>query len=170
MHCSEFVSHYSAFRDRVIADQGLLLALDDHLDQCATCTKYHASVSRGVDLLRFHDAIEPSSEFRRRLRGRIAESQWSDTVMPGSASVAAALMFASALTLGAYEVSQRGHNGKAVAEVSRPPAAMPYAANPRLFPESDFTLAAFKHRAPRQTVEVVERAPGALGGWASLPR
>ena len=172
MHCSEFLSHYSAFRDGVIADPQLQGALEQHLAACANCTRYHRSVARGVDLLRFQDAIEPSPDFRRRLHGRLVAASVNETVMPGRASIAAALMFASALTLGVYEISQRhGRSaGTVVARASRPPAQMPYAVAPRQWPESDFTLAAFKHRAPQEPVEVVERTPVALGAWTSLPR
>ena len=171
MNCSDFLSHYSAFRDRVSADPELLLALESHLADCPTCNRYHNSVNRGVELLRFQDAVEPSPDFRRRLRGRIAESRVYETVMPGSASVAAALMFASALALGGYEVSQRQVRHKVVVAVHtpQPPARMPYAATPRPLSESDFTLAAFKHHPQRPAVQVLERSPVALGAWTSLP-
>lgn len=172
MRCIDFLSHYSAFRDRVATDAALLRALDDHLAACGNCARYHDSVSRGVDLLKIHHDIEPSPDFRQRLRGRLTR-QANAAVLPGPASVAAALMFASALTLGAYEIS-RGHGRTpvkiAAAPAPQPPAPMPYAAAPRLLPASDFTLAAFKRRAPRPPLEVVERNPVALGAWASLPR
>ena len=172
MHCSEFLSHYSAFRDRVGADAELLLTLELHIAECRQCERYHQSVSRGVEELKFHDALEPSPDFRRRLRGRLAESAANQPVLAGSAGVAAALMFASALALGVYEASvghPRAARPEAVARGQRT-GAMPYAVAPRLLPESDFTLAAFKRRTPRPPVEVVERTPVALGAWTSLPR
>ena len=171
MHCSEFLSHYSAFRDRVGVDQELILALELHLSACPHCTRYHRSVSRGVEVLKLQDAIEPSADFRRRLRGRLAESLTNQPVLPGPASVAAALMFASALALGVYEVSYGNHRVTvATARPARQSTSMPYASHRRIPPESDFTLAAFKRRTARPPVEVVERSPVALGAWTSLPR
>lgn len=171
MHCSEFLSHYSAFRDRVGVDQDLILSLELHLAECSQCARYHQSVSRGVEVLQLHDAIEPSPDFRHRLRGRLAASAANQAVLPGPAGVAAALMLASALALGVYEAAHsRRIGGEPVARAPRTAATMPYAAPRRVLPVSDFTLAAFKRRTPRPPVEVVERTPVALGAWASLPR
>jgi hypothetical protein len=172
MHCLDFIGHYSAFRDRVGADTDLLRELDEHLMSCATCARYHESVRRGVDLLKRHDVLEPSPDFSRRLRGRLAQSFDDAPVLPAPASIAAALMFASALTLGVYEIAARREAPVAVAAVTpvrHPSTTMPYAAQPRVLPASDFTLTAF-HRGPkRPPVLVLEMTPVALGAWASLP-
>jgi hypothetical protein len=176
MRCLDFLSHYSSFRDGLVADGALLRDLEAHLAVCGTCARYHASVTRGVDLLKHAEGIEPSPDFRHRLRGRLAAPAAEAPIFPAPAGVAAALMFTAALTLGAYEISARRDAAAArtglaaVAQpVPPPPATMPYAAATRVPSATDLTLTAFRRRNHHPRT-VVETDPVPLGTWASLPR
>jgi hypothetical protein len=175
MRCLEFLRHYSSFRDGLVADRSFIEAMEAHLATCGTCARYHASVTRGVDLLKRSEGIEPSPDFRRRLRGKLATPSAEAPILPAPAGVAAALMFAAALTLGAYEIGARRTAAvpktlaAAPQPTPRPPATMPYAATTRVPVATDLTLTAFRRRTHR-VYTVVETDPVPLGTWASLPR
>jgi anti-sigma factor RsiW len=84
--CSEFLDRYSDYRD------GLLSALQRaafqaHLTECAACARHDAAVTRGVDLLLKMREIQPSSDFRIRLRRRLLEDEGA--LERGSRSLAA---------------------------------------------------------------------------------
>lgn len=171
MRCNDFLHHYSTFRDGAAPPQ-LRHSMELHLAWCATCARYHEAVRRGVDALKNAGGIEPSADFRRRLHGRLAVDGVA-SIDPAPAGVAAALMFAAALTLGVYEgVIRERHTPPPVTvaiRASRPPSVMPYAAH-RAPPASDFTLSAFRQRGGHAPVVVVDASPVPLGMWASLPR
>jgi anti-sigma factor RsiW len=105
MDCSRFLSHYSEFRDGLITDPLVLLAMERHRRGCRRCARYHAAVSRGVDTLRVLDEIEPSPAFRRELRARLAAAVLSTRGQPAltPAGWAAAVLVAVAGALLVYE-------------------------------------------------------------------
>lgn len=105
MNCSEFLASYSEFRDGVITDPQRLRLLREHYADCLACSRYDASVRHGV---RAVGEIEPSRDFRERLRARIEATagQPMEPVGAGAAGIAAGLMLAAAIALLIYEGSR----------------------------------------------------------------
>lgn len=105
MGCSEFLSHYSEFRDGLITDPRVRLALERHRRACRRCARYHDAVSRGVDALRALDQVEPTPTFRRELRARLAAAVLSAQPQPAltPAGLAAAVLVVVAGALLLYE-------------------------------------------------------------------
>ena len=101
MNCTEFLYSYSDFRDGVITDARKLRYMREHLTRCLACARYDTSVRHGVSAL---GEIEPSADFRERLRQRIAATAGEpmEPIGRGTASVAAALMLAAAVALLIY--------------------------------------------------------------------
>ncbi len=101
MHCSEFLEHYSDFRDARLADPDLARQLRRHLLACPQCTRYDARVSRGVTLLKTLSDLEPSSDFRGNLRDRLLSAPMAEPepIMPASAGLMVALMVATGVAL-----------------------------------------------------------------------
>src|SRR4051794_14967594 len=101
MNCSEFLDSYSDFRDGVITDARKLRGMREHLSRCPACIRYDSSVRHGVSAL---GEIEPSADFRERLRQRIAATAGEpmEPIGRGTASIAAALMLVAAVALLIY--------------------------------------------------------------------
>src|SRR5687767_10637643 len=101
MHCRDFLTSYSDFRDGLISDARVVRRLDRHLATCASCRRYDASVRAGVQALRHAFVeLEPQPHFRERLRERIAAgAEPAMPVTPGAAGLATLLMLAAALAL-----------------------------------------------------------------------
>lgn len=101
MHCSEFLSFYSDYRDGLILDARVVRRLNRHLVTCASCSRYDARVRAGVQALRrAAGELEPRPHFREQLRERIAAgAEPAVPVTPGAAGIATLLMLAAALAL-----------------------------------------------------------------------
>jgi hypothetical protein len=100
MHCTEFLQHYSDFRDARLTDPHVARQMRRHLLGCRKCMRYHAQVLRGVTVFKTLSDLEPSSEFRRNLARRLlAEPIAEQPVMPASAGLMVALMVATGLAL-----------------------------------------------------------------------
>jgi len=101
MHCSDFLSFYSDYRDGLISDARVFRRLNRHIVTCDSCARYDASVRAGVQALRrAAGELEPRPQFRERLRARIAAgAEPAVPVTPGAAGIATLLMLAAALAL-----------------------------------------------------------------------
>lgn len=71
MRCADFLERYSDYCDGLIADPAVQAAIEGHLAGCSRCLRYHARIARGALLLRSAGEVEPSPDFRRRLRERL---------------------------------------------------------------------------------------------------
>jgi len=162
MDCSAFLSKYSEFRDGLITDPGILLALERHRRGCRGCARYHAAVSRGVDALRALDEIEPSPAFRRELRARLAAAVLGARPQPAltPAGLAAAVLVAVAGALLLYEGLVVRRPGSLAAE----PQPMPIViANPSV-PFVSFT----RSDAPLHAPVVVPASSLSVGAEAEI--
>ena len=74
MRCSDFLDHYSDFRDGRVENPVLRRLLLAHVEACRRCTRYHEVIERGLAKLRAAEPVEPSRRFRTALRGRLAVS------------------------------------------------------------------------------------------------
>ena len=72
MRCSDFLIHYSDYRDETVADPTLWRQLVEHISRCRRCARYDTTIERGVSLLRAAKEIEPSAGFRARLSRKLA--------------------------------------------------------------------------------------------------
>ncbi len=172
MRCDEFLRHYYDLRDGRLDDRRLLKQLDRHLARCARCAHYHASLNRGLEVLKDTDEIHPSPGFRTRLEDRIRqEVSIGDPLVPTNLGIAAALLLAAAVGLVFYEglAATPGNAPAAVlaiADSDVPPAAPPTFAAAPLAPRSvDFTLPAFGDTALQ-----FSSSSSPLGTWVSLGR
>ena len=184
MDCSEFLDSYSDFRDGVITDPQRLRLLRDHYARCLSCARYDASVRNGI---RAMGEIEPSADFRERLRARIAATagQPMEPVGPGAAGIAAGLMLAAAVALLIYEGSRRPDQLPVPVAVSAPSPMAEFAATTRPSPIrpvppfvvvnpglpfvsfTDLSVSPF-HTAGSFQFHVESDIP--LGAWTNLPR
>jgi hypothetical protein len=183
MDCSEFLDSYSDFRDGVITDPQRLRLLRDHYARCLSCSRYDASVRNGI---RAFGEIEPSADFRERLRARIAATagQPMEPVGPGAAGIAAGLMLAAAVALLIYEGSRRpgelplpvataapGPVTEFVADRPSPVRPIPpfVVVNPSMpfLSFTDLSVSPF-HTAGSFQFHVQSDIP--LGAWTNLPR
>lgn len=165
MRCTEFLAHYSDYRDGRASDPEMLRALVRHVQRCPRCMRYDAQVARGVLLLRAASDLRPSTHFGRRLRRRIAQDAVAGAPgRTGRPSVMATLTFAAAVVLVIWQTS--GDRGRAA---SPDPVAAPITASSLpalvtpLTPLPSFVVPAFSD---------VWRAPGVtevtLGGWPEV--
>ncbi|MGH7568188.1 MAG: zf-HC2 domain-containing protein [Gemmatimonadales bacterium] len=104
MDCAQFLNRYTDFRDGLISASRERRNFERHLACCARCRDYDAAVRLGVRALQSVETIHPSPDFRRRLERRLdRERAATGPVLAGRAGVAAALLFAVALSLVALE-------------------------------------------------------------------
>ncbi len=124
MTCSNFLTHYTEFRDGLITLPRELRRFQRHLAQCASCRRYDTAVREGVLALQAAQPIEPSPGFRRRLQERLRRERLGEgegegePERPARAGIAAALFVAVALALLAFEGVRRP-------EVARAPVLPP---------------------------------------------
>jgi hypothetical protein len=189
MDCSDFLDSYSDFRDGRITDVRRLRRLHYHLGHCGPCSRYDASVRHGVGAL---GEIDPSPDFRRRLRARIAarddrplyhDDQPMNHFGTG-AGIAAALMLAAAVALLVYSGSDTLTPSSVaastvVADVP-PPSASPEP--PRAYPMvvvnpgvpfvtfTDLSISPFRNAGATTGAEFHVHSDIPLGAWANLPR
>jgi hypothetical protein len=122
MQCNEFLERYSDYRDGRIPDPGFR-AMVSHLALCESCRRFDARVSRGVVVLRSAPELQPSSEFHRRLRERLAhhgDASVTEPLTPVGGRFMAALTVAAALAVVVWRAADRPPE-----DVSPPPAAAP---------------------------------------------
>jgi hypothetical protein len=144
MHCTDFLEHYSAYRDGLVEDQGLLRRLRQHLLVCPQCMRYDARLARGVTVLRSLNEVHPSPRFRRRLAARLAAptTEAEQPVVPAPAGIVAALMLLAAAALFLWHGSSNVPQTEVV-EQAAPPAPV-VVVSPRVpfVGFADFTLPA----------------------------
>ena len=180
MDCSDFLDSYSDFRDGRITDVRRLRRLHYHLGHCGPCSRYDASVRQGVGAL---GEIDPSPDFRRRLRARIAAREEQPMEHIGAvAGIAAALMLAAAIALLVYSGSDTVAPAVAtpavVAEAPassnpEPPRAYPMVVvNPGvpLITFTDLSVSPFRTAGTTTGAEFHVHSEIPLGAWANLPR
>lgn len=92
MHCRNFRSQYSAYRDG--HDPVLAAEMDDHLEGCAACASYDRAVRDGVEALR-EQMVTPSSDFMARLETRLASGEPVPEPIPPRVSTFAATIGAA---------------------------------------------------------------------------
>ena len=174
MHCSEFLRLYSDYRDGLLSDARLVRRLSRHLAACRSCTRYDGSLRAGVQALRRTAVeLEPTPQFRERLRERIAAgAEPAVPVTPGAAGVAALLMLAAALALVILQTTNRpAEPGKPQLASTEPPQAENptpmVVVNPSM-PFVTFTDLATPTFGSTSTYYSSSQAP--IDTWASLPR
>lgn len=128
MHCTEFLSLYSDYRDGLIADLRVSRRVRDHLESCAACRRYDEVIRRGVAVLRGAQINHPSLGCELNLPRQDVE--WVDEAFelrPGRFT--GAVMLAAAIALFVWEGRGAPHDG----EIAGPgviPAAPHAVANP----------------------------------------
>jgi len=182
MDCTDFLDAYSDFRDGRITDVRRLRRLHYHLGHCGPCSRYDASVRHGIRAL---DEIDPSPDFRRRLRARIAakEEQPMEHISAGAAGIAAALMLAAAVALLVYSGSDSvAPPVVAPAVVAEVPPASPSPEAPRAYPMvvvnpgvpfvtfTDLSISPFRTAGATTGAEFHVHSDIPLDAWANLPR
>jgi hypothetical protein len=186
MDCSDFLDSYSDFRDGRITDVRRLRRLHYHLGHCGPCSRYDASVRHGVGAL---GEIDPSPDFRRRLRARLAAPDQPPMEQHGAgAGVAAALMVAAAIALLVYS----GSDSVGSQTIASPAAAPAVVADlppvntdrepPRAYPMvvvnpgvpfvtfTDLSISPFRTAGETTGAEFHVHRDIPLGAWANLPR
>jgi predicted anti-sigma-YlaC factor YlaD len=100
MTCTEFLKHYTEFRDGLLTAPGEARRFGRHLAECSNCRNYEGTLRRGVQALQTVEVLVPSADFRARLESRLR----SEGLVPGPkpsarTGVAAALFIAVAIAL-----------------------------------------------------------------------
>jgi hypothetical protein len=163
MRCTEFLEHYSDYRDGLIDDPALHRALRQHLVECRGCMRYDARIARGALVLRTTGDIEPSGRFRRRLRRRLATAgAVPEPLVAGWPGLMTGLMLTACLALAIW-IWQAGTSPgpqRAAAEPTPPRLAPAVLAHPSVpfVTFTDLSVSAFRTewRAPGITRTAVE--------------
>ncbi|UCF40070.1 MAG: hypothetical protein JSW43_10045 [Gemmatimonadota bacterium] len=152
MHCTDFLEHYSEYRDGLIEDQGLLQQLRRHLLVCPQCMRYDARLARGVTVLRSLSDVGPSASFRRRLAARLAAPPPEPfrPAVPATAGLMAALMLVVVAALFLW-VTTADSSHTAAAEQAAPPAVVVVSPRVHYVGFADFTVPASHHTWQVQT-------------------
>ena len=140
MNCHEFLDVYSDYADGLLDDRRLLRRVDAHRAHCPRCARHAETLERGLEILRVGD-VSPSPRFRGRLNRRLlAEISIGDPVVPTSAGLAAAFLFAAGISLFLFEGLKRPPEQELVAARLAPALddTLPLPA-----PDLDVTLPAF---------------------------
>lgn len=122
MHCSEFLEHYSAWRDGL--EPWRAGAMDAHLSECPSCRIRDEALRHGVAALRDLELV-PSFGFQRRLARKLA-SAGTEHRTPHVAPLAATAMAIVALLVIAL-ASRRPPVATVQAETEPPVLARPMA-------------------------------------------
>lgn len=119
MNCRTFRRRHIAFVDDTVS--GLERSeIQGHLIECARCADHDARVRRSLLLAHNLPRIEPSPEFRKRLRTRIRAAVFLPDVPARTGLPAARLAAAAVLMLSV------GYFGRQIVlEPNRPPLALP---------------------------------------------
>jgi anti-sigma factor RsiW len=112
MTCTEFLEHYTDYRDGLITAPRETRRFKRHLTQCPSCRRYDEALRNGVQVLRGSEVIYPSADFRRRLDERLRKEGLiagppTLVATPARAGLIAALFVGVALALVAFEGVQR---------------------------------------------------------------
>lgn len=81
MDCRSFRKHHFAYLDDTLSGE-LMAAAQRHILMCDRCAEHDTLVRRSLLLARNIPMVEPSPEFRDRLRERLAECRRSDAPLP----------------------------------------------------------------------------------------
>lgn len=159
MHCSTFLTHYSAYRDRQVADPALRRRLERHVVACPRCRRYDAHIARGVMVLRSGRDLQASGAFRARLAERLAaDARQEPAPRPSVASRLTALVAVAAAIAMAIAPGGSGGQGASVI-VADEPAAVPAVEAPSTAAVEALVVPAFGDwRTPRSTDEPLVRA------------
>jgi predicted anti-sigma-YlaC factor YlaD len=104
MRCSDFLRHYSEYRDGLIHDAALRRRMTRHMAQCPACQRYDHTITHGVSALRREPELEPSDRFRVRLRCQLAfDSARRRRTMARRARVVASMVVTAAVAFMIYE-------------------------------------------------------------------
>ena len=131
MRCSDFLKHYSDYRDGLTHDSRLRRRMTLHMSSCDSCRRYDRAITGGVSLLRRKPGVEPSERFRVRLRCQLAlDHRRRRRRLARRARLATSLVASGAVALFAYQAFL--HEGdEAPAPRALAPAPMPMVtANP----------------------------------------
>lgn len=105
MTCSDFLTHYSSYRDG-LAQPAQAAAMLVHLSVCPSCARYDRAVREGVEALR-NSSIEPSSRSRVRIRVAVALTRRiRHTRFSWPAALAASLVVTAVFVEGVTHSSQ----------------------------------------------------------------
>ena len=160
MHCSTFLTHYSAYRDRQVADLDLRRHLERHVATCPRCRRYDAHIARGVMVLRSSRDLQASTAFRARLAERLAaDSRHEAPPRPSAASrVTAFVAVAAALAMAVVPGGSPGAQGAAAAAADEPAAVRATVAPSAVAAEALVVPAFGDWRTPRSTDEPLVHA------------
>ena len=116
MDCRTFKANHLAFLDDTLEERGLV-AMQRHLAECEACARHDAAIRRGLMVLHSLPPIEPSPDFRTKLRARLREEKLAmereaiaarrtDTLIRSPrfgplGAAAASVLFAGTLAIGA---------------------------------------------------------------------
>ena len=87
--CETFLANYSSFRDGDVSWEERE-AFEEHLDECASCARYHRVVSDGAQVFRGLPELEVSESFQARLEARLYEVDLERVIEKRRASAATA--------------------------------------------------------------------------------
>lgn len=68
--CAAFLARHSAYRDGELSPAEAA-AHEAHVEHCASCARYARVLTRGVEVLRRMEEMEPSEDFGLRLQHRL---------------------------------------------------------------------------------------------------
>lgn len=74
MNCREFRKRHTAFAEGELPAQATT-GMYDHLEECARCATFDATIRRGLLVARNLPSIEPSRDFGMRLQARLRAAQ-----------------------------------------------------------------------------------------------
>ena len=173
MNCIEFLHTYSEYRDGLITDARALRGIRLHVARCAHCARYDQSLRRGIGAL---GDIEPSSDFKDRLRARLSPAgrEILEPVGPASAGIAASLMVAAAVALLIYSRKGKELEPPVVVAADTVPAREPERAFPLVVAHPGAPFVTFTEFSPSPfrligTAAFHFQNDVPLGTWANLP-
>lgn len=140
MHCPEFLTLYSDYRDGVIAEFAVRRRVREHLNECARCRRYDAVIRHGVAVLRSAELEGPT--------WLPSDLTHEESTEPAPARYAGALVLLAALSLLVWEARGTPDGSEPVTQ----PVAV---ANPGL-PFVRFVAHAPRHPAPEPDLTPVD--------------
>jgi hypothetical protein len=114
MTCTEFLEHYTEYRDGLITAPREVRRFARHLTQCPSCRRHDAALRRGLLVLQDTDTVYPSPDFRRRLEQRLQREGLTagGEVAPVRAGLVAAMFIGVAIALVAFQGVERHRAGR----------------------------------------------------------